>query len=42
MEAGKDWFISDVKREMDGRDPRGVKTRVVEKFYKSSIIFPGF
>ena len=29
LEAGKDWFISDVKREMDGRDPRGTKTRVV-------------
>lgn len=29
LEAGKDWFISDVKREMDGRDPRGIKTRVV-------------
>lgn len=29
LEAGKDWFISDVKQEMDRRDPLGRKVRVV-------------
>jgi len=29
LQAGKDWFISDVKKEMDRRDPRGRKSRVV-------------
>jgi hypothetical protein len=29
LNAGKDWFIGDVKQEMDRRDPRGTKIRVV-------------
>ena len=29
LQASKDWFITDVKKEMDRRDPRGRKARVV-------------
>jgi len=29
LQASKDWFISDVKKEMARRDPRGRKSRVV-------------